>query len=124
MFKKYRNKINLIGKSINLYLTTNSDDRLKKAEEATEFIHEGKIYNIKTSKLIFKNELDGHNGMLYTILYQTAKKNYFLYIMSRYYDSRNYRVTINTLDIEQAKSWLLEKNVERYKEFFGEIEEA
>jgi hypothetical protein len=44
--------------------------------------------------------------------------------MSRNYDSRNYRVTINTLDIEQAKSWLLEKDVERYKEIFGEIEKA
>jgi hypothetical protein len=103
---------------------TKPDDRLKKAEEKTEFIHEGKIYNIKTSKLIFKNELDGHNGMLYTILYQSAKKNYFLYIMSQNDYSPKYKVDINTLDIERAKSWLLEKNVERYKEIFGEIEEA
>ena len=102
-------------------------DQLVKAEEKTEFIHEGKCYNTKKSKILFKvdhryfydriSEVEEYRR--YSILYKSEKGTYFLYIMER-----NFNIQIETLSEAQAKNWLINENTAAYKEVFGEIEEA
>lgn len=111
----------------NIY-AMNVMEQLMKAEKTTEFIHKGKIYNIKTSKLILKvnhkyfydriSEVEEYRE--YSILYKSEKGHYFLYIMERRY----YKVNIEPLSEDQAKNWLLNYDAECYKQTFGEIEEA
>jgi hypothetical protein len=93
---------------------------IKRAEEKEEILHQGKIYNIKYSKLIFKfvyptiiytNEFNQiipqKIKISYKSLYQLPEGNYFLYIM---YESGF--IKIETLTKEQADDWMLNK---RYK---------
>lgn len=102
-------------------------DKLKKAEEKTEFIHEGKIYNIKKSNLLLRidhkyfydRSLRIGEDKYYSTLYLSEKGNYFLYIMHR-----NCHIEIDSLSKEQAKNWLLENDMTVYKEIFGDVEEA
>ena len=102
-------------------------DKLKKAEEKTEFIHEGKCYSTKKSKVLFRvdhryfydriSEVEEYRR--YSVLYKSEKGTYFLYIMER-----NFNIQIETLSETQAKNWLINENTAGYKEVFGEIEEA
>lgn len=111
---------------VNIY-AMNVMDQLVKAEEKTEFIHEGKCYSTKKSKVLFRvdhryfydriSEVEEYRR--YSILYKSEKGTYFLYIMTR-----NFNIQIETLSEPQAKNWLLNENTARYKEVFGEIEEA
>lgn len=117
----------LVVEGIKLLLDQIIADRVKKAEEKTEFIHEGKLYNIKKAKLILKiehlhyydQEIKPSEQDLYTILYQSTKGIYFLYVMDE-----NCNANIKTLSEYQAKDLLLNHNIEKYKQVFGEIEEA
>jgi hypothetical protein len=102
-------------------------EHLMEAEKTTEFIHEDKIYDIKTSSLLFRVDhkyfydriLGIEEYRYYSTLYLSANENYFLYIMRR-----NYQVKIEPLSESQAKQWLIKENVELYKQTFGEIEKA
>ena len=102
-------------------------EQLVKAEEKTEFIHEGKCYSTKKSKVLFRvdhryfydriSEVEEYRR--YSVLYKSEKGTYFLYIMER-----NFNIQIETLSETQAKNWLINENTAGYKEVFGEIEEA
>jgi hypothetical protein len=116
-----------IVKSVDFFIDTKLANRQKKAEEKTKFIHEGKIYNIEKANLILKIKHPYYSDRttmfketkLYTILYQSEKGTYFFYVMNR-----NFSINIKSLSEDQVKDWLLNNNVEKYKQVFGEIEEA